>query len=140
MFTTIYQKELKYWLKQPSIYIYAIILFSIAFVTMNGMASEPPDRFNERMVNAPIFMYNLTSRFFLLMILLIPAVVGLSANRDFSSKMHALLFAYPFIKRDYLAAKFLSGLTIFVGISLMLGIGYWLGTQMPWVNPKLLLP
>ncbi|MEM6317619.1 MAG: M1 family aminopeptidase [Bacteroidota bacterium] len=140
MFRTIFTYELKYWLKQPSIYGYAILIFAIAFVTMSGMASEPPDRFNERMVNAPIFLYMLTSRFFLLLVLLIPAVVGWSANREFGSNMHTLLFAYPFVKRDYLAAKFLSGLAVFMVIALMLGFGYWLGTQMSWVNPQLLLP
>lgn len=140
MFKAIYKNELKFWVKQPSIYVYATLIFGIAFVTMSGMASEPPDRFNERIVNAPIFLYKLTRRFFLLLILLIPAVIGISANRDFSPKMHTLLFAYPFVKKDYLGAKFLSGLTIFLGISMMLGFGYWMGTQMSWVNPKLLQP
>ena len=137
MFKTIFKYELKHWLKQPTTYIYAIVLFAIAFVTMMGMASEPPKRFNSRIVNAPLFLYSMTKRFMLIVFFLVPAVVGVSASRDFSSRMHTLLFAYPFQKRPYLLAKFASAFTIFLGISGMLFLGYALGASMPWVSPEL---
>ena len=137
MFTTIYKYELKHWLKQPTTYIYALILFAIAFVTMTGMASEPPKRFNTRIVNAPLFLYDMTKKFMLIAFFLVPAVIGVAAFRDFNSRMHTLLFAYPFQKTPYLLAKFASAFTIFLGISGMLFLGYILGSSMPWVSPEL---
>ena len=137
MFKTIFKYELKYWLKQPSIYIYAFILFALAFVTMTGMASEPPKRFNSRIVNAPLFLYDMTKKFMLIAFFLVPAVLGVSACRDFNSNMHTLLFAYPFQKRPYLLAKFISAFLIFIGISGLLFLGYVLGSSMPWVSPEL---
>ncbi len=137
MFKTIYKYELKYWLKQPTTYIYAFILFAIAFVTMTGMASEPPKRFNNRIVNAPLFLYDMTKKFMLIAFFLVPALVGVAAFRDFNSRMHTLLFAYPFQKRPYLLAKWASSFTIFLGISGMLFLGYILGASMPWVSTEL---
>ena len=140
MFKSIFQYELKYWLKQPSTYIYAAILFLVAFVTMTGMATEPPIRFNGRMVNSASSIYNMTKLFMLLAFLLLPAVIGLSIYRDFTTNMHTLLYSYPLGKKEYLLAKFSSSFIVFSGIVGMLGIGYLLGLQMPWVNPSSVQP
>ncbi len=137
MFKTIYTYEIKYWLRQPSTYVYAIILFGLAFVTMTGMASESPDRFNQRLSNSPFALYDMTRKFLMMVFLILPAIIGVSVFRDFNTKTHHILYSYPFKKVAYLGAKFLSAFSILIGISLMLGLGYALGAAMPWVTPEL---
>ena len=104
---------------------------------MTGMASEPPKRFNNRIVNAPLFLYDMTKKFMLIAFFLVPAVIGVAAFRDYHSRMHTLLYAYPLRKFPYLLAKFTSIFSVFVAISGLLFLGYILGAQMPWVSPAL---
>ena len=138
MFTTIFKYEIKYWLKQPTIYIYAAIIFGISFITMTGMASEPPDRFNDRIVNSAIFMFDMVKKFMLLLFLLLPAIIGQSIQRDFSANTHSILYSYPISKKQYLLGKFCSSFTIFLCIAGLLFLGFYLGGKMPWVNPGLI--
>ena len=140
MFTTIYKYEIKHWLKQPSIYFYAFVLFLISFGALSGMAGEETGRFGGKVLNSFMYLFTFTKRMFILILFLLPAVLGLAVYRDFSSNMHHILYAYPFQKRDYLLAKFLSAFTIFFGLVCMIGLGFILGIQMPWVNPDLALP
>ena len=140
MFTTILKYELKYWLKQPSTYLYAIIIFSIGFVMMSGMAGESPERFNGRFVNSTMFMYGIMKRFMFLLFLLTPIIVGQSIQRDFLANMHPILHSYPISKGAYLGGKFLSGFLLLSGIAGLLVFSFFLGFQMPWVNSDLLKP
>ncbi len=139
MFTTIYTYELKHWIKQPAIYIYAFFILALAIMTMSGMAAEDSNRFGGRVINSSVFLLEMTRKFILLLFLILPAVFGLSIYRDFSTRMHTILYAYPFSKRDYLAAKYLSAFTIFMAITAMLGLGYIVGAELiPGANQELL--
>ena len=139
MFTSIYTYELKHWIKQPAIYIYAIFILALSIMIMSGMAAEDSNRFGGRIINSSVFLLEMTRKFMLLLFLILPAVFGLSIYRDFSSRMHSILYAYPFSKRAYLAAKYLSACTVFMGITAMLGLGYIIGAELiPGANPELL--
>lgn len=139
MFKTIYIYELKHWIKQPAVYIYAIFILVLAILTMSGMAAEDSNRFGGRVINSSVFLLEMTRKFMLLLFLILPAVFGLSIYRDFNTQMHSILYAYPFSKRAYLAAKYLSAFTIFMGITAMLGLGYIVGAELiPGANPELL--
>ncbi len=137
MLSTILKYELKYWLKQPAIYLYAIVVFSLAFITISEMASETSARFGGRELNSISYLFNISKRFMYLIILIIPAVMGYSVYRDFSTKMHTILYSFPFGKREYLFAKLASAFVVLIVISSMMGIGYFLGTQVSTVNPDL---
>ena len=140
MFRTIYQYELKYWLRQPSTYLYALIIFSIGFVTLSGMATEPPIRFNKRLINSASFLLSMTRRFMYLLFFLIPILVGQSIQRDIELNRHTILYSYPILKRDYLWGKFWSSFTMVLLLGALLGLSYFLGFQMPWTNPDSLKP
>ncbi len=140
MFTTILQYELKYWLKQPSTYLYAIVVFCLGFVTMSGMAGESSERFNGRFLNSTMFMYGILSRYMLCLYLLTPIIIGQSVQRDFSANVHPILYSYPISKGAYLIGKFFSSFLILTSIAGLLVFSFYLGFQMPWVNPDLLKP
>jgi len=140
MFTTILKYEIKHWLKQPSIYIYGLILFGMAFLVTGGMAAEDTSRFAGRILNSPTYLLNMTKRLMLVILFMLPAIIGVTVYRDFNTNMYHLLFAYPFQKRAYLFGKFISAFLVLMGIVLLLGIGYATGFSMPWVNPELVGP
>ena len=140
MFTTIYQYELKYWLRQPATYIYALIFFSIPLIAIGGMAGETVDRFNGRVLNSAIYMYGLLRKVLFLLFFLLPVIMGQSVYRDVRANVHPILNSYPITKSTYLGAKFLSSFTIILFILTFLGVGYFLGTHVPWATPELLKP
>jgi len=138
MFTTILKYELKYWLKRPSTYLYATIVFALGFVMMSGMGGESSERFNGRFLNSTMFMYGLLSKFMFLLFLLVPIIIGQSVRRDYAAEIHPLLHSYPISKNAYLGGKFFSGFIVLIGMAGLLVFSFYLGFQMPWVNPDLL--
>ena len=138
MFKHIYQYELKYWLKKPATYIFALLFFGIPFIAIAGMAGETADRFNGRVLNSAIYMYDMMRKVMYLLFFLLPVIIGQAVHRDFSANVHPILNSYPITKRQYIWAKFLSGFTILTGIVSCSALGFFLATQMPWTTPALL--
>jgi len=69
-------------------------------------------------------------RFFSKFILfLLPIIFGTAIYRDYKTKMHSVLYSFPFNKRDYLVAKFLSAFTVMVAIISTIGIGFIIGAH-----------
>lgn len=140
MFRTILNFELKYWLKNPVPYIFSIILFGLAFLTMWGMSSEAETVDNVIMMNSYNRLNNLANMFSLLLIFLLPAIMGNSMFRDYDSRMYTLLYSYPFVKRNYYLAKFSSAFLVTSLVSLVLVSGFLLGAQMPGIPKEVMLP
>ncbi|MEL6843940.1 MAG: hypothetical protein AAFP02_12085, partial [Bacteroidota bacterium] len=104
------------------------------------MAAETSDRFAGRILNSSSFLFTYSKRLMVLVLFILPAIMGLSVYRDFSTRIFPVLYAYPFGKWDYLGGKFLSAFAVLTGIVSMIGLGYYLGFQMPWINPDLVGP
>ena len=138
MFKSIYQYELKFWLKKPATYIFAAIFFSITFVAISGMAGESADRFNGRILNSASYMYDLIRKVLFLFFFLLPIIIGQSVQRDFDANIHPILNSYPITKSNFIWAKFLSGFTILTLIVSCAALGFFVATLMPWANPALL--
>lgn len=143
MFTTIYKYELKHWIKQPSIYIYATLLFLLATGMMAGYAGvfdEPNSSGAQKLANSAINIHHVIGFFKELLLFLLPVVIGTSLYRDFRSNTHSILYSYPFKKSDYFSAKFFSGVTIVIFISIFIGIGLLVGTKLPGADSTLVGP
>lgn len=94
----------------------------------------------ERLSNSPRQLNYMANFFNTVLLFLLPAIIGVGFFRDFRSRMHHLLYAYPFKKSAYLPAKFLSGFLITALVSICLGLGMMLGAHNPWVDPALVGP
>jgi len=136
MFFSIFRFELKYWLKNASLYVYASVFFLLALLSMAGACgifgegSAGPG-----IANAPVRILTFALLFNKILLLLLPAIVGESIHRDYKSNIHSILYSYPFTKRDYLCAKFASSIAVVLGIALLLLLGLLLGPQMPGADP-----
>ncbi len=134
MFSTIFKFELAHWLRQPAIYVYAIVFLLLATGAMaadlgifDGASS------GQYIGNAPLSIYRMITFFQELMLFLLPAVMGNAIYRDFKYQVHRVLFAYPFTKIQYVAAKFLSSLLVVLALSSLIVVGIFLGTQLPGI-------
>lgn len=140
MFRHIFKFELEYWIKNPLVYVFAGVLFSITFLTMWGMSAEAKVGDNIVMMNSYYKINNNANMFSLLLVFLLPAFIGVSVFRDYSSRMYTLFYSFPFTKKDYLLAKFLSAFIVVVFIVLSITFGFVLGTLMPGVKQAAMLP
>lgn len=139
MFYTIFKYEYKHWLRQPSLYIYALFFLVISLGTMWGMAAESSSE-SVRIINSPRQINVMANLFNTLLLFLLPSIIGLSIYRDFQHNMHTLLYSFPFTKRDYLLGKLLSSVSIVILIVAMIGLGFMVGPYMPGVNPANVVP
>ncbi len=140
MFLHIFKYELKYWLKNPSIYIYGLIAFIFGLLAMAGNAGVFGNTSSDsiRVANSPIAIYNLIGLFTKLTLFIISSIVGNAVYRDFKSNAHHILFSYPIKKSGYLPGKFLSSFLVVVVIAILFLVGCFLGTMLPGADEDLI--
>ncbi|MCB9266161.1 MAG: hypothetical protein H6558_14115 [Lewinellaceae bacterium] len=144
MFTTIFIWEIRYWLRQPSVYAYGLILLFISCATMAAHAGIFGEQRAvpgmEVLANAPLRLQEMAGFFFKLILFLVPAIIGGCISRDFKGNVHTLLYAYPMAKKSYLLAKFFSAFCVLVIIVFSLGLGFYIGARLPGADPGLVGP
>lgn len=144
MFGTLFTFELKRWLKNPTFYIYAGIFMAFSMLMMASSLgifdSFKTTTASNAMANSPIALNNMLNALSVFIYFLLPSIIGASVYRDFKYNMHSILFSYPFSKWDYLMSKFFSSLLVVILITLCIGLGAFLASFLPGVNPQLLGP
>ncbi len=140
MFQTIFRHEIQYWLRQPYMYLFAIILFGISFLSMWGMASEAAGGPGAEIMNSYYRINFMSNYLSMLMLFLLPGTIGASVYRDYKSQMYTLLYAYPITKPAYLLAKFTAAFLVVMAVVSTIGVGFILGTQMPGVQSDVIAP
>lgn len=144
MFLSIFKFELKYWLKQPSVYVFSAIFFVLGLGIMAGYAGL----FDEgaasdgvpKLANSPFNIHHIHNIFKELLLIILPIIIGQGIYRDFDSGIHNVFYSFPFKKTPFLLARFTSSILVVVMISAFIGIGATAGTMIPGVNPELLAP
>ncbi|NEV94386.1 hypothetical protein G3567_09550 [Psychroflexus sp. YR1-1] len=141
MFSKIFTFEIKSWLRTPITYIYAVIMFAFALITM-ASAGGLFDNFTVTTTsptyqNTALALNDLINGLSVFIYFLLPSIIGASISKDFKYEMHQVLYAYPITKSGYLFGKFLSALCIVIGIIIFICLGIFLGTVFPGTNPEL---
>ena len=144
MFFTIFKHELNFWFRQISTYVY---LFSFLFVSMllmagtAGLFDGPTAAVGTiEFVNSPSSIFLGIDFFNRFILFLLPIIVGLSVYRDYSSRIHSIMYTFSFTKQDYLIAKFLSSFLVTVLIVSMIGVGLAIGATLPGIDEKQIGP
>lgn len=137
--------EVRYWLRQPMVYIF---LFILALLTFGATASDSVNiggGVGNVYKNAPYVAYQWYGVMSFLAILMVTAFVNGTAIRDFTSNTAQIVFSTPVSKMGYLLGKFLGSVIIATIPLLGTTLGIALGCAMPWVDelrvgPMLWLP
>ena len=138
MFSTIFKQELRYWFKKPAFYVYLAIFFMLSLFLAARSAgifdSLTASTGSSKIVNSPIGVYGLFSGLTVIIFFLFPSIIGVSIYRDYKSEMHTILYSYPFTKANYLFAKFFSSWLVVLVITLIIGLGVFIGFRLPGTN------
>ncbi len=136
-FKALFSFEIKYWLKNPATYIYAVVLLVFATLIMAGnigvFDSNTATKASVRLADSPIALFY-SFNILILGYFLLPSIVGGAVYRDYSSDMHSILYSYPFRKSSYIPAKFLSAILVTMGIFIFFGLGFAIARVLPGVN------
>lgn len=143
MFGKIFLFELKYWLKSPLFYTYAVIMLLLSMLTMASAVGVFDDSTESvtgiSKINSAKGISGLLAFMALLVYFLLPSIIGSAIYKDYKHEMYQVLFAYPFGKFSYLFGKFFSSFCIVLVIVVCCMLGLWIGTVLPGANQELLL-
>lgn len=136
MTAPIFKFEIKYWISNPTVWMYGSVAFLFGLISMAGNAGlwDTSDGEALRLANSPYAHFQSTAVFTKLILFIVPAILGHAVCRDFESRTHHILFSYPINKTEYLAGKFLSAFSVVAGISALFLIGCYVGTCLPGVD------
>ncbi|WP_461146176.1 ABC transporter permease/M1 family aminopeptidase [Spirosoma pulveris] len=131
MFLHIFSFEIRYWLRQPIVYVFLLVN-----VLMFTWASASDDltiggTFGNIHKNAPFVVQNQYGIWCLFALLMTTSFVQSAAIRDFTYKTSQIVFSSPIQKLDYLAGRFFGSFLVslipFLGISIGIIFGSWIG-------------
>lgn len=127
--------EVRYWLRQPMVYIFLLVNALLTFGATSSDAVQIGGGVGNVLKNAPYVTYTFYGILSFLALLMVTAFVNGTAIRDFASNTAQIVFSTPVSKAAYLIGKFMGSAFVaslpLIGVSL----GIVLGSVMPWVDP-----
>ena len=127
--------EVRYWLRQPMVYIFLFINALLVFGAVSTENVNIGGGTGNVFKNAPFVAYQFYGVMSFIGLLMVTAFVNGTAIRDFTSNTAQIVFSTPVSKAGYLIGKFLG--STFVAALPLLGVtlGILVGSVMPWLDP-----
>jgi ABC-2 type transport system permease protein len=123
----VFRFEVEYRLRQPSTWVYALVLLGIPFLMMHAINGS------SQFLNAPLMLTNVSAVLGGIGMLVTAGIFGDAAARDVHSRMHALFYTSPLREAHYLGGRFLGGLTVNALLLLGVPLGLFLASVMPYM-------
>jgi ABC-2 type transport system permease protein len=147
MFKHMLSFELKHRFKKISTYIYFVMFFLLGFGAIyRGSFGGGPMKFiatagvGNININSPYAFYYLITVMSHFGLLITTAFFGNSAYRDFKENTYSLNFSYPISKLEYLSSKYVAAVASTMFVFSGIGIGAFLTSLSPVVNPDKIGP
>jgi ABC-2 type transport system permease protein len=138
--------DLGRYFRSISTYVYFVLLAAVAcllMVTAGGAfqgASVSMGGGGKVLVNSPYSLAVYTSALSYYGLLIVSAIAGKAAFRDFEEQTHSFFFTAPIGKTAYLGGRFIASIVILLAIFSSFAVGLALGTVMPFVDHALFGP
>ena len=123
----VFRFEVEYRLRQPSTWVYALVLFGIPFLMMHAINGS------RQHLNAPEMVTNSAAIFGGVAMLVTAGIFGDAAARDVQTRMHALFYTSPLREAHYLGGRFLGGLAVNAVLLLGVPLGLLAASVMPYM-------
>lgn len=136
MFWKIFRFEIHYQLRQPLLWVTALIFALMTFGAVTSDAVQLGGGIGNVHRNAPTVILQLLNVTTILGMFVIVAFMASAAIRDFEHDLASLFFSKPIRKFDYLAGRFAGSLTASLGVFVGAALGILLGSVMPWLEPE----
>jgi hypothetical protein len=140
MFGEFFRFELGYQLRQPLLWLIALVFALLAFGATSSDAVQVGGAVGNVYRNAPTVIISQLGVFTLLGLFLITIFIAGALLRDYELGTSELFFATPMRKADYLFGRITAGMLACLVIYLAVALGMIVGQFMPWVDPKRLGP
>ena len=126
--------EFRYLLRNPLLWITAAATFALFFVAMavDGMELGSEGGLLENAAYATLRNYVIVSVFFMFVT---TSFVSNAVIRDDETGYGPIMRSTRISKRDYLVGRFLGAFAVAALCLLVVPLGTWLGSAMPWVDP-----
>ncbi|UVW27078.1 M1 family aminopeptidase [Massilia sp. H6] len=128
--------ELATQLRQPLLWVCALLLGALAFGATTTDAIQVGGAIGNVNRNAPLVVAQLLGAFSLMSMLVVTIFIAGTVLRDSEVGISDMLFATPMKKHDYLIGRFAAGLVACLVIFAMIVAGMMLGPLMPWVDAE----
>jgi ABC-2 type transport system permease protein len=138
MIWTILLFEVQQRLARISTWMYFLILlvtgYLFAIIVGGGIPGSAASFGDKVHVNAPFALSGLITTLSLFGLIITAALAGQATYQDVDNSCDSFFFTAPIRKIDYLAGRFLGSLVTQLVIFSAVGIGLWLGMQMPFLD------
>ena len=128
MLGEVFRFEVGYRLRQPSTWVYALVLFGVPFLMMHAINGS------SQYLNAPQMVANASALLGSIGMLVTAGIFGDAAGRDVQWRMHSLFYTSPLRESHYLAGRFLAGLAINAVLLVGIPLGLLLASVMPYME------
>jgi ABC-type transport system involved in multi-copper enzyme maturation permease subunit len=146
MVLTIANFEFSQRLRRISTYVYFVVFCGLGylFTLMSGGgipgATVDFGTGGKVMVNSPFALAIIISYITFFGVVVTGAIAGQGTYQDIDNRITDFFFTAPISKFDYLAGRFAGAFAIQVLIFTSVGLGAWIGTLMPWLDPTRIGP
>ena len=124
----IFRFEVEYRVRQPSTWVYALVLFGIPFLLLHAINGS------SNYLNAPVAVMQMSTILGSVGMLVTAGIFGDAASRDVQTRMHSLFYTSPVREAQYLGGRFLGGLLVNAILVLGVPLGLLLASVMPYMS------
>ena len=136
MLREFFKFELDFQLRQPLLWVCALIFGALAFGATTTDAIQVGGSIGNVNRNAPTVVAQMLGFFSLISMFVVTIFIAGGVLRDGEVGISDMLFATPMKKRDYLVGRFGAGLVACLFIFALIVAGMMLGPLMPWVDSQ----
>ena len=134
MLREFFRFELDFQLRQPLLWVCALIFGALAFGATTSDAIQVGGSIGNVNRNAPVVVAQMLGVFSLLSMFVVTIFIAGGVLRDGEVGISDMLFATPMKKHDYLIGRFAAGLVACLLIFALIVLGTMLGPLMPWID------
>jgi ABC-2 type transport system permease protein len=134
MWLEFFKFDLRFQLRQPLLWVIALIFGALAFGAASSDAITVGGAVGNVNRNAPTVIAQFLCEFSVLSMFVVTIFIAGAILRDAEISISDMLFATPMRKHDYLIGRFLAGLVACLMIFLFVILGLLVGPYMPWVD------
>jgi ABC-2 type transport system permease protein len=124
----IFRFEVEYRLRQPSTWVYALVLLGIPFLLLHAINGS------SNYLNAPIAVMQMSAILGSMGMLVTAGIFGDAASRDVQTRMHSLFYTSPAREAHYLGGRFLGSLLVNAVLVMGVPLGLLLASVMPYMS------
>jgi ABC-2 type transport system permease protein len=140
MFAEIYAFEVRYWLRQPLVYVFLLLNALLVFGAVTNDHIIIGQSFDNLHKNAPYVVESLYAYMSGVLFLVATAFVQASVLRDFNHRTEEIVFTTPLAKTPYLLGRYFGACTVALVPYLGVTLGILAGGMAPWLDPGRLGP